>query len=94
MLLGCVGIVVVGGAIAGWPWDSQLAQPTRITAADGTEIESEPITLGRWVGHYLPRKQFAAADADARMILSLGGARAKTGEALAIKTILEETALC
>jgi hypothetical protein len=93
VMLSCVSIIVVGGAIAGWPWDSQLAQPTRITADDGTEIESEPITLGRWVGQYLPEKQYAAADADARMILSLGGARAKTGEALAIKTILEEDSL-
>lgn len=90
--LGCIGIVVIGGAIAGWPWDSQLAQPTRITAA-GTEIESEPITLARWIGEQLPERRFAAADADARMILAPGGAQAKTGDALAIKTILPETSL-
>lgn len=91
-LLAAIGVVVIGGAIAGWPWDSQLAQPTRITA-DGVEIESEPITLARWIGEQLPRRKFAAADADARMILALGGARTKTGEALAIKTILEENSL-
>jgi hypothetical protein len=91
-LLASVAVVVIGGAIAGWPWDSQLAQPTRITA-DGVEIESEPITLARWIGEQLPRRKFAAADADARMILAPGGARAKTGEALAIKTILEESSL-
>jgi hypothetical protein len=91
-LLGCIGIVVIGGAIAGWPWDSQLAQPTRITA-EGSEIESEPITLARWIGERLPKRKFAAADADARMILAPGGAQAKTGEALAIKTILPETSL-
>ena len=91
-LLACMGIVVIGGAIAGWPWDSQLAQPTRITAG-GTEIESEPITLAHWIGAHLPERKFAAADADARMILAPGGAKAKTGDALAIKTILPETSL-
>jgi hypothetical protein len=91
-LLGCIAVVVVGGAIAGWPWDSQLAQPTRITA-EGTEIESEPITVARWIGERLPERKFAAADADARMILAPGGAQAKTGDALAIKTILPETSL-
>ncbi len=91
-LLACIAVVVVGGAIAGWPWDSQLAQPTRITAG-GTELESEPITLARWIGERLPGGKFAAADADARMILAPGEARAKTGDALAIKTILPETSL-
>jgi hypothetical protein len=91
-LLAAISVVVVGGAIAGWPWDGQLAQPARITAA-GAEIESEPITLARWIGERLPQRKFAAADADARMILVPGGARAKTGEALAIKTILEESSL-
>jgi hypothetical protein len=87
-----IGVIVIGGAIAGWPWDAQLAQPTRITA-EGADIESEPVALARWIGDYLPGQKFAAADADARMILAPGGARAKTGDALAIKTILPETSL-
>jgi hypothetical protein len=91
-LAAALGTVIVGGAIAGWPWDAQLAQPLRISAG-GREIESEPVGLARWVGEYLPRRKFAAADADARMILAPGGARAKTGDALAIKTILPEEAL-
>ncbi|HVD39157.1 MAG TPA: hypothetical protein VNC15_10025 [Solirubrobacterales bacterium] len=92
VVLASIGIVVIGGAIAGWPWDSQLAQPTRITAG-GTEVESEPIALAHWVGEQLPEEKFAAADADARMILAPGEAQAKTGDALAIKTILPETSL-
>jgi hypothetical protein len=91
-LVAALATVIVGGAIAGWPWDAQLAQPTRITA-DGRDIESESVALGRWVGEYLPEGKFAAADADARMIMAPGGAKAKTGDALAVKTILPETSL-
>jgi hypothetical protein len=86
------GVVLVGGAIAGWPWDAQLAQPLRITT-DNADIESEPLALSRWVSDYLPKGKFAAADADARLILAPGEARAKTGAALAIKTILAEPSL-
>ena len=85
-----LGVVVVGGAIAGWPWDSQLARPLRITAA-GADIESEPVTMSRWISEQLPEAKFAAADADARMILAPGGAKAKTGDALDIKVILAKT---
>lgn len=87
-----LGIVVVGGAIAGWPWDSQLSRPLRITA-QGADIESEPLALSRWVSDELPGAKFAAGEGDARLILEPGGARAKTGDALGIKTILSETAL-
>jgi hypothetical protein len=88
----CLAVVIVGGAIAGWPWNVQLAQPTRISAG-GNEIESEPIGLARWISGRLSGGKFAAADADARMILAPGGARAKTGDALAVKTILPEPTL-
>jgi hypothetical protein len=91
-LLAGIGVVIVGGAIAGWPWDAQLAQPLRITT-NGTEIESEPTGLAHWIFRNLPDGKFAAADADARLILAPGGARAKTGDALAIKTILPEPTL-
>jgi hypothetical protein len=91
-LAAALGTIVIGGAIAGWPWDAQLAQPLRISA-DGRDIESEPVALARWIGEYRPTGKFAAADADARMILAPGGARAKTGDALAVKTILPETRL-
>lgn len=91
-LVAGLGIIIVGGAIAGWPWDSQLARPLRITA-DGAEIESEPVALSHWISDELPEAKFAAADADARMILDPGGARAKTGDALGVKTILSETTL-
>lgn len=90
-LVAVIATVVVGGAIAGWPWDGQLAQPLKIDAKGGGQIESEPVSLGRWVGKYLRNGKFAAADADARMILAPGEARAKTGGALSVKTILPET---
>jgi hypothetical protein len=91
-LVAALGTIVVGGAIAGWPWDAQLAQPLRISVGE-RDIESEPVALARWIGEYVPEHKFAAADADARLILAPGGARAKTGDALAVKTILPETEL-
>jgi hypothetical protein len=51
------------------------------------------LALSRWVSDELPGAKFAAGDGDARLILDPGGARAKTGDALGIKTILSETAL-
>ncbi|HEY2054168.1 MAG TPA: hypothetical protein VGH14_09570 [Solirubrobacterales bacterium] len=86
------GVIIVGGAIAGWEWDAQLAQPTRITAA-GNDVSSEPVAVAEWIGGNLPDAKFAAPDADARMILAPGEARAQTGDTLDIKAILEETSL-
>ena len=91
-LVSGIGIVVVGGAIAGWSWDTQLAPPLRI-AADGRAIESEPLALARWVQRNAPGGRFAAADADARLILAPGGALAETGASLDIKGILSEPTL-
>lgn len=82
-------VVIVGGAISGWSWDSQLARPLRISTA-GTEIESEPVALGRWLSEKLPEAKLAAAEADARMILDPGNVKAKSGDALDIKAILSE----
>jgi hypothetical protein len=87
-----LGIVIVGGAIAGWPWDAQLARPLRITAG-AADIDSEPLALSRWIANHLPEGKFAAGDADARLILAPGAAKAKTGDALDIKAILAEPSL-
>ena len=46
LIAAAIGLVLVGGAISGWPWDSQLARPLRVSAATGT-ISSPSLSPGR-----------------------------------------------
>jgi hypothetical protein len=73
------GVVLVGGAISGWPYDAQLAPPIR-AEAHGRAIDSEPIALGRWAGAHIPGARVAATEGDARTLLALGRARPATGK--------------
>jgi hypothetical protein len=91
VLSGCFAVIVVGGAIIGWPAGSRQAQPSQIIAA-GRQIESETIGLGHWVAAHQPNESFAAPEADARSILLYGGARVLTGEAQAISSIVADPA--
>jgi hypothetical protein len=67
-----MAVVLVGGAITGWPWDSQLALPVRATAKDGGTIYAPPLALARWAKAEVTQKNFAALTADARMLLDPG----------------------
>lgn len=80
-------VVLVGGAIAGWPWDAQLAEPIRVSAKGGV-IDSEPLALGEWIQDELPEGRFAAPNGDARLILSPGDAFAKAGPNPDVQDIL------
>ncbi len=42
-----LGVILVGGAISGWPWNAQLASPLRISA-EGRSIVSPPLGLAEW----------------------------------------------
>lgn len=86
-LAGGLALLLVGGAISGWPWDAQLAQPIRATAGGG-EIESEPLALARWVSKNLPGRRFAASEADARLLLDPGGVAAIAGSNPDVKDIV------
>jgi hypothetical protein len=88
LLVAAVGVALVGGAIAGWPWDSQLARPLRITAG-GRVIESESLELARWASLRLPDSAFASLNSDGRLLLSVGNAEAKTDATYGIERILE-----
>src|ERR1700710_1017653 len=57
-----IALVLVGGAISGWPWDSQLARPLRASAAART-ISSPSLSLAPW-DEGLPGGRFAASPAD------------------------------
>ncbi len=88
LLVAAVGVALVGGAIAGWPWDSQLARPLRITA-DGRVIESESLELAHWASLHPPDGALASFNSDSRLLLSVGGAEAKSDAADGIERILE-----
>jgi hypothetical protein len=88
LLVAAVGVALVGGAIAGWPWDSQLAQPLRI-AADGRVIESESLELAHWASLHPPDGALASFNSDSRLLLSVGDAEPKSDAADGIERILE-----
>jgi hypothetical protein len=90
LALACgLGVVLVGGAISGWPWDSQLAKPIR-ASAEGAAIESEPLALARWASRNLPGHRFAAAEADGRLLVTPAGQFVLTGQGPDIEDIVDE----
>jgi hypothetical protein len=84
-----LGVVLLSGAISGWPWDSQLARPIRVSA-EGSTIESEPLALAEWSAKNLPDRRFAAPEADGRLLLTPGGKVALTGQGPDIEDIVGE----
>lgn len=91
LLSACFGVVIVGGAIAGWPWDAHIAKPVRGTI-EGREVRSEPLGLAQWVRGNLPDGRFAANNADARLLLVPGGAWVRSGRHPDIEDIISESA--
>jgi hypothetical protein len=83
-------VIVVGGAIAGWPAATRLARPSRIVA-DGSQIESDPIFVGKWVGANLSGAVFAAPEAEARTILLYGRSKTYESPDLDLDNILSKT---
>ena len=89
LLAGALGVVLVGGAISGWPWDIQLARPLQATA-DDARIESEPLALAEFARKRLDGSRFAAPEADARLLLTPGGQLAYGGQGPDIEDIVDE----
>ena len=84
-----LAVITIGGAISGWPWDSQLAKPIRVRA-EGKEIVSEPLGLARWASTHLPGRRFAAPEADGRLLFTPGNLVALTGQGPDIEDIVGE----
>ncbi len=92
-LLSCaLGVILVGGAISGWPWDAQLAKPVRIKA-EGRTIVSPPLAVAEWAREQIPGGRFAAPVADARFLLDPGGEVAIAGESPDVRDIIEDPTL-
>jgi hypothetical protein len=84
--------VLIGGAISGWPWDVQLAQPLRAKAGDVT-ISSEPYGMAKWASAHLPGGRFAASEADGRLLLTPGGQWVRVGGSPDINDVLQSRKL-
>jgi hypothetical protein len=92
LLAGCLGVILVGGAISGWPWDVQLARPMR-AEAEGRTIVSPPLALAEWAKGQVDDGRFAAQVADARMLLDPGNQFAIAGESPDVKDVIESAKL-
>lgn len=87
-----LGVVLVGGAIAGWPWDLQLASPLR-ARAEGRTISSPPLALADWARENIPGdERFGSNIADARLLMAPGERIAFAGKNPDIQDILLELA--
>jgi hypothetical protein len=91
LLAAGIGLTLVGGAISGWPWDSQLAKPLRISA-DGRTISSPPLGVAEWAER-APVGRFAASTADAGLLLEPAGRVAISGSSPDVEDILAEESL-
>lgn len=90
LLTAAVGVVIVGGAIAGWPWDLQLAAPVR-ASAEGHTISSPSLALAEWARQETsPDARFGANLADARLLLAPGERVAFAGKNPDIQDMLLE----
>lgn len=87
-----LAVVLVGGAIAGWPWDLQLASPLR-ASAEGRTISSPPLALADWARENIPvDERLASSIADARLLLAPGERATLAGKTPDIEDILLEPA--
>jgi hypothetical protein len=65
-------IILVGGAIAGWPWDSQLARAVRAHSEEGPTISSPPLAMAEWAKERDSEWNYGALTATSRMLLDPG----------------------
>jgi hypothetical protein len=92
LVAGAIGVVLVGGAIAGWPWDSLMAQPMKISGSGGT-ASSPPLALAEWAQDEVPEGRFAASVSDSGLLLVPGGKIALSGTSPDVEDILDSESL-
>lgn len=83
-----IALIFIGGAISGWPWDSQLAKPMRISA-DGRTLPSPSLSAAEWSRDHIEGGRFAATNAGAGLLLVPGEKWAMAGSKPAIEDVLD-----
>lgn len=72
-------VIVGGGIVAGWPSALRLAAPYRAVTA-GAAVEPPAVDLSRWAAAEIaPGTVIGAQDADARLLVTIGGLPALQG---------------
>ena len=90
LVCGGLAILVSGGLIAGWPPTLRLSLPYRV-AVDGTSIDPQGVSLGRWSRGALGRGNGIAAEAsDARLLQLYGEQRAVAGVFPDVQDVLHQ----
>jgi hypothetical protein len=69
---GALAVVLLGGAISGWPWDSQLTAPLKVKSQAGPTISSPPLAMAEWAKESGPDGNYGALTAEARLLLEPG----------------------
>ena len=64
-------VVLVGGAIVDWPWDTVVPPPAKAAAGGGT-IVSPTLALGQWAESFGQPGRYAALTADSLILLDPG----------------------
>jgi hypothetical protein len=89
LLAGGISLALIGNAISGWPWDSQLARPLKISAS-GQTVVSPPLAMAEWADRNVTRGRFAAPTADANLLLVPGDKTVLAGPHPDVVDILED----
>lgn len=89
LLAGLISLALIGDAISGWPWDSQLARPLEVSAS-GRTIVSPPLAMAQWAEHDIDEGRFAAPTADANLLLVPGDKEVIAGPHPDVVDILED----
>jgi hypothetical protein len=92
LLAAAIALVLVGGAITGWPWDSQLARPLKISSA-GATVSSPPLAMAEWARGLPDGARIAASTADAALLLDRAGLHAYEGTSPDVEDVLDEEEL-
>jgi hypothetical protein len=89
VLAAVISFVLIGDAISGWPWDSQLSRPLKVSAG-GRTIVSPPLDMAEWAARDVEKGRFAAPTADANLLLVPGDKAVLTGPYPDVEDILED----